>query len=161
MNHDGNAAKRFCFVLLLCFQASLTHACFLDGYGFSPGPGFHKRAATMSFNPLISKPAEDALFRLFLPTVIRGKTSESKALTVSYNHRGNTPDPEIQLFVDLMPGIKTVGSNRVELKGKSGEHTFMLQPQQSGIFRLIVTAKDINNKAIPELREAVYVKIFN
>jgi len=161
MLSKANPIRLFCFALVIFSQTTNTYACYLEMYGYSSGSNFHQRAGGMSFKPSMAKPVDDSKFQLSLPSMIRGKADEQKALTVSYSHSDSTEDTAVQILVKLMPGIKTVGENTVRLKGKSGEHTFMLQPQQSGIFRLIVTARDVNDKDIPVLREAVYVNIFN
>ena len=164
MDMLGNLSlmKRTGLALLIWLITPLAYSCFFHqgGFGYGPGQGFQDQPAGMSYTPMTARPDPDAKLRLTLPAMLRGSIEEEKSLTVSFDYADEIADPSIELFIDLMPGM-TVDEDTIRLQGKSGQHTFQLQPQQTGIFRLIVTARDVNNDDIPELREVVFVKIFN
>ena len=146
----------FCVSLILFTQANYTHACFFHGgFGNSPWSNYEPRSGGLRYNGTNSV----SKIKLSLPSMIRAKVKKEEALTVSYSYMSEGENPTIQLFVDISPGI-TIADNKVNLIGKSGQHTFMLQPQTSGIYRLMVTARDLNNNDIPSLRETVYVNIY-
>ncbi|WP_086933861.1 hypothetical protein [Agarilytica rhodophyticola] len=149
----------FCIAFIATLQAPSALACqYHDGFGSSPWSNFGSGMRHMpQYYASARQVSEQPKIKLSLPSMIRAKVSEEETLTVSYTSEWE--DPEVQLTLDISPGIE-VESNKINLAGKNGEHTFVLKPQASGTYRLKVTARNLNNKDTPSLHETVYVNIY-
>jgi len=146
----------FCASFVLLTQPESAEACFMHGGG-SPWGGFEPRAGGRLNNDGFAAYANTApKLKVSLPSMIRAKVEQDETLTISYT--AESEGPNIELLVDIGPGV-TIPDNKINLIGKNGQHTFTLQPQASGIYRLMVSARDLNNKEIPEFRQAIYVNV--
>lgn len=157
---------RHIFVLTLTCTFGLfatvhsTYACQFHGAGFDGSLWTGRQPASTqkaydSFLP--TKPANQSKIELSLPPMIRAKVKSDETFTIGYTAEGE--DSVIKVEIDPGPGM-TVLEDTITLTGKNGEHTFVLQPQTKGNYRLVVTARHLNNTDLPKLRRAVYVNIY-
>lgn len=149
------------FAMFALFSSSeAVYACQFHGAGFDASLWTERHSLSTrktydSFLP--KKPANQSKIKLSLPPMIRAKVESDETFTVGYAAEGE--DPVIEVQIDPGPGM-TVREDTIKLAGKDGEHTFVLLPQTKGNYRLVVTARHLNNAELPVLKRAVYVNIY-
>ena len=144
-------------ILLFLSAYALSFAAHCCEFHGANGRGFGMRFGHVPSSPsaeLGQRPIE-----LSTPPLVKAVKNQPTQLPIRYNSSVQGQNPSVQLSIAIDSTELKSDARSVVLQGEIGEHTFEILPKSAGTYRLVVTAKVLNQLNAMATHSVIYLKV--
>lgn len=151
----------FLFIAIIMASVTTAQACeFHGGFGGNTWSGFGNDKWRSSPNDYSKtrRNISDSALKLTIPAMVSAKRGLETEVSIKHQDTSALAAPVIDIAFDSNPYI-SIETSKVNLDGKTGEHTFTVLPRRVGTHRLVLTAKYVDQPDIASRHEVIYLKV--